>query len=154
MQMRSSSSIILVGLSLGFAGCAASDDATSSEDQNSAIENGHNLNGHNLNGHNLNGHNLNGESELGDFVKWVSYRKATLGGSQLKNVRLVGSQIVGKVGHATVSGTQLVGAHFEAMSDSSEPLHLRVAAAFAPGPNEDPETWRYNVEYQETDGGW
>ena len=36
-----SSSLILVGLSLAFAGCSLSDDAESSVDQNSAIENGY-----------------------------------------------------------------------------------------------------------------
>jgi len=155
MPMRTKLGFV-VGAALVFGGCSFDDgtDSLSSVEEESAIENGHNLNGHNLNGHNLNGHNLNGESELGDFVKWVSYRHATLNGQQLKNVRLVGSQLVGKVGHANVSGAQLVGARFEAMSDSSEELNLRVTAAFAPGPNEDPETWRYAVEYQETDGGW
>src|SRR5689334_25335351 len=116
MQMRSSA-LVFVGLSLGFAGCSVSDDTESSVDQNSAIENGHNLNGHNLNGHNLNGHNLNGESELGDFIQWVSYRQAELAGHSLRHVRLDGSQIEADRGHTHVTGTQLVGATFEAKSD-------------------------------------
>jgi hypothetical protein len=143
----------VVGSALGFFACDGEDPLSQVEGA-SAIENGHNLNGHNLNGHNLNGHNLNGESELGDFVKWVSYRNATLGTSQLKNVHLEGSQIVGTVNHHRVSGTQLVGARFDAMSDTSEDLELQITGAFAPGPNEDPTTWRYTVEYRETDGIW
>lgn len=149
-----SSPLILVGLSLAFAGCSLSDDAEISVDQNSAIENGHNLNGHNLNGHNLNGHNLNGESELGDFIQWVSYRHASLDGHMLRQVHLDGSQVTADQGHTHLTGSQLVGAIFEAQSDSGEPLSLRIASVFAPGPNEDPTTWRYMVEYLETDGFW
>ncbi len=33
-------------------------------------------------------------------------------------------------------------------------MTLRIAAAFAPGVNQDPTTWRYVVEYQETDSTW
>jgi hypothetical protein len=148
--MRSGLYAVSLGLVCAVAGCwtDASDDTGTFEGE-SVIHNGVNLNGVNLNGV-----NLNGDSTLGSVVAWVSYKDAELGGQQLKNVGLDGSQLVGKVGHDHVSGTQLVGATFEASSDTGNALSLRVTAAFAPGGNQDPTTWRYLVEYQEVDASW
>jgi len=156
MRIGSSLAVSFV-TTLVLGGCAyddLSDGDLSTTTGESAVENGHNLNGHNLNGHNLNGHNLNGTSELGNVIAWVSYKDASLGGSDLKNVKLDGSQLVARRHHIPVGGTGMVGATFEAQSDTGEDLSLRVAAVFPPGVNQDPTTWRYLVEYQETDGGW
>lgn len=154
--MRLGSGIaVSIAASVSLGACAFDDlaDDTSSVTSASAVENGHNLNGHNLNGHNLNGHNLNG-SELGDFVKWTSFLGATQDGQWLWNVHLEGSQLVARRGLQRIAGTQLVGAQFVARSDTDLPLALRVTQAFGPGPNDDPSLWRYQVEYQEIDGGW
>ena len=148
--MRSGLYAVSLGLVCAVAGCwtDASDD-TSTVESESVIHNGVNLNGVNLNGV-----NLNGESTLGSVVAWVSYKNAALGGAQLKNLRLDGSQLVGKVNHSPVGGTQLVGATFTGESDLGSDLALRITASFAPGGNQDPTTWRYLVEYQEVDQSW
>jgi hypothetical protein len=142
---------VSLGIAFALAGCwtEEADDTTSTEEQDSQLHNGLNLNGLNLNGL-----NLNGGSQLGSVVKWVRYANAELGGDALRNVRLDGSQIVAKRNHHGVSGTELVGATFEGKSDTGFELTLRIAAAFAPGPNQDPTTWRYIVDYEEVDGTW
>jgi hypothetical protein len=112
-------------------------------------------NGRNLNGRNLNGRNLNGTSELGNVIEWTSFVDAQLGGSTIKGLRLDGSELVGKVNKQVVRGTALVGATLAATSDTGLDLSLRIVAVFAPiGGNEDPTTWRYFVEYQDTDASW
>lgn len=58
---------------------------------------GRSLNGRNLNGKSLNGRSLNG-SELGDLVKWVNFAGARLGGHDLVDVHLEGSEIVATKG--------------------------------------------------------
>jgi hypothetical protein len=42
----------------------------------------------------------------------------------------------------------------DAQSDTGLDLDLRIAAVFAPGGNQDPTTWRYMVEYRETNNTW
>lgn len=114
------------------------------------IDNGNNLNGNNLNGNNLNGNNLNG-SELGRYVKYVRYRDAQLDGANLKDVYLDGSELVARRHHHVVRGVALTGARLSAKSDTGKQLVLRIAGVTPPATG---DTWRYDVQYRETDGSW
>ena len=148
LRLHSASSIALCFV----AACLSEegdDGSTSTTSTPLSIENGQNLNGQNLNGQ-----NLNGSSALGTFIKFVRYNGAELDGKRLANVRLSGSQIVARRGHHSITGEEIEGAIFRGRSDTGHSLKLRIAAAFAPGANEDPTTWRYFVEYQETDHSW
>ena len=144
---------------IAIAGCyddELSDEDLADEDSELSIANGQDLNGQDLNGQDLNGQDLNGQdlngSELGRFVKWVKYDGADFAdGTKLKQVHLVGSQLVGKKHHTWISGTALVGARFDAKSDTNHHLTLRVSEAFAPATG---DAWQYRIDYRETDGSW
>jgi hypothetical protein len=141
-------------LAFAIGGCfdaELSDEDLSDEDSALTSVNGQSLNGQSLNGQGLNGQGLNG-SELGRFVKWVKYDDARLAdGAKLKHVHLVGSQLVGKQHHWWIGGTALVGARFDAKSDTNKKLTLRIAAVYPPATG---DVWQYRVDYRETDGSW
>ena len=137
----------LIGLL--FAACTYEGDDTSFDESESVILNGKNLNGKNLNGKNLNGKNLNG-SELGQFIQYVQYTSAKVDGKGAI-LSLDGSELVARTPFGTVRGTDLRGASLKAKSDTNRAVNLRIAHVVRPTTG---DTWRYEVEYQETDNSW
>jgi hypothetical protein len=112
---------------------------------------GQNLNGPSLNGQNLNGPDLDGSS-LGAAIAWVELAGARRHGVAVTDLGLVGSELRGRIGGATVGGTSLVDLTLVAASDTGATLALRVAGVTPPAAGDD--RWRYRVEYEETDGSW
>ncbi|MDQ3301365.1 MAG: ADYC domain-containing protein [Myxococcota bacterium] len=142
---------ITLGLLL-IAACTTTEDLSQTETP-LVIENGQNLNGQNLNGQNLNGQNLNGQNlngpDAGTFTIWTSLQGVKLNG---KSVTVTLNRTVFATADGTQTGLGFIQAEFQAMRGDGRTVRVRVRDIVPAAAGDT--TWRYFIEYRETDNIW
>ncbi len=118
--------------------------------------NGENLNGENLNGENLNGQGINGENlngpRAGSFTIWTSLDGVVLDGGPLDSATLGATVFSGMRGTTLYSGTDFIGAQFQAMRGNGHAVTLRISGLT---PAQAPATkWGYYIDFLEDNGNW
>lgn len=139
--------LLMAGL-LAHAGCLADEtaDELGTTAQPAVVDNGRNLNGRNLNGRNLNG------SELGATLLSTSFEGVKVEGVVMNHTELQGTVFHGLNGSSEWSGDDFLQSEFSALSDEGHEVRLRVVQIDLPAAGSD--TWRYWVEYRDTDNSW
>jgi hypothetical protein len=135
--MRSFLLPVLLACALG---ACVYDDNTSTSDQQ--------IDG--LNGQSMNGKSLNGTG-LGNALASVSFHNVKLGGKEMHDVWLEGSELVAIRHNHIYRGADLVGARFSGKSDTHKDVKLRVAEVVAPSASND--IWHYQIEFR-SHGTW
>ena len=136
---------IALVVSLGPLGCQLDSEEIHREAAAVTHSNGKSLNGKSLNGKSLNG------SALGNTLAYTRHGGARLDGKLFDETWLEGSELVGRKGSSVVRGTAMAQAELQAVSDTGQPVKLRLRAVHAPASG---DIWRYDVEYQDTDTAW
>src|SRR5262249_22774800 len=116
-------------------GCVGSEEDLGTLGDDLNIENGVSLNGVSLNGVSLNGVSLNG----------VSLNGASQGGVTMTGLAVSNSQLTGKKGVNTVSGTGMVNSVWNVTLSNGQSTKLKITSATTgSAPNTD--VWMYGIQ--------